>query len=222
MSKKNKNNVTLYIVLALVAVLVIVIFVLVRCNGNSEPLPSDISSVNPGTNTEQADSTNVPIRPDDLVDKNANAKLPDTFVPKENRQIAPDFTLPDLNGKNISLSDFQGQFLLLDFTTTWCGWCERQKPSLLELMEQNPDDFSVLAIDCRESKADVEAHYPNGPEYPLVLDETGQITSSYGVSGFPFYLLLSPTGEVIYYQSGYKEDMTSRVNAVLNEVRKNG
>ncbi|MDD4028908.1 MAG: TlpA disulfide reductase family protein [Caldisericia bacterium] len=219
--KKDNRNLTLVWVGLLIVLFVVVIFLIVKSTSRR-----DNTSLNSGgltsSETKPNDSVNPPTKPEDYVDSNVLAKLPQEFIPIGNRQEVPDFTLPDLDQKTITLSDFRGTFVLLDFTTTWCRWCETQKPSILELMEKNQDDFRVLAIDVQETEQEIRAHYPNGPEYPLVLDKDGKVTQMFGVKGFPFYLLVSPTGEVIYYQSGYVEDMTQRVNAVLEEVRKNG
>ncbi|MDE6393778.1 MAG: TlpA family protein disulfide reductase, partial [Duncaniella sp.] len=49
---------------------------------------------------------------------------------------APDFTLPDLNGKEVSLSDFRGKWVVLDFWGSWCGWCVKGFPALKEAYTQ--------------------------------------------------------------------------------------
>jgi peroxiredoxin len=214
--KKDNKSFTLVWVVLLILIFAVAIFLIVQFSNRSvatmPPTSPDTTVNSPGAQSTQ---------PDDFVDSRVAANLPDEFIPKENRQEVPDFTLPDLDQNSVSLSDFAGKFVLLDFTATWCRWCETQKPQILELMEQNQTDFTVLAIDVQETEQEVRAHYPNGPEYPLVLDKDGSVNQMFGVRGFPFYLLVSPTGEAVYYQSGYKEDMTQRVNAVLEEVRKN-
>lgn len=215
--KKDNKSFTLVWVVLLILLFAVAILLIVQFSNSS----SDTTSRTP-TDTTTNNPVNQPPQPDDFVDSKVAANLPDEFIPKENRQEVPGFTLPDLDQNSISLSDFAGKFVLLDFTATWCRWCETQKPQILELMEQNQNDFTVLAIDVQETEQEVRAHYPNGPEYPLVLDQDGKVNQMFGVRGFPFYLLVSPSGEAVYYQSGYKEDMTQRVNAVLEEVRKNG
>jgi peroxiredoxin len=216
MKKDNKSFTLLWVVL-LILLFAVAIFLIVQFSN---------SSIDTGSPTTPDTTTNSPVnqpsQPDRFVDSKVAANLPVEFIPKENRQEVPDFTLPDLDQNSVSLSDFKGKFVLLDFTATWCRWCETQKPQILELVDQNKTDFTVLAIDVQETEQEIRAHYPNGPEYPLVLDKDGQIKQMFGVRGIPFYLLVSPTGEAVYYQSGYKEDMTQRVNAVLEEVRKNG
>ncbi len=222
MNKKDNRSSVLYWLGLLLVVFIVVILLIVRATTSiNADTNTDTNATTVTTEVENYDPMQ-PKKPEDFVNSQALAKLPQEFIPKENRQVVPEFTLPDLEQNPVSLSDFKGKFLLIDFTTTWCRWCEVQKPSILELMEKYPDDFRVLAIDVQETEQDIRAHYPNGPEYPLVLDKDGGITQMFGVQGFPFYLLISPNGEVVYYQSGYMEDMTQRVTAVLEEVRKNG
>ncbi|MCK5847573.1 MAG: TlpA family protein disulfide reductase [Caldisericia bacterium] len=217
--KKKNNNIFLSIILVICIVAVIIVGYIFFIKPKA--LSSNISTYTP-TEKEaqetQPKKPTEPIGPTDLKE-NTGAKLPNEFIPKENRQIAPDFTLPDLDNNIVSLSDFRGNFVLLDFTTTWCTWCETQKPAILELMDMNKEDFVVLAIDVRESTQEIKNHYPNGPEYELLLDQSGDVASMYGLSGYPYYLLISPIGEVIYYQSGFKQNMRENVNAVLKEVR---
>lgn len=219
--KENRSSALLWIVLLLV-VFIVAVFLVVRSTRNNTADNNSNKDVTSVTTDVEKDNSAQPSKPEDFVNSQALAKLPQEFIPKGNRQVVPEFTLPDLDQNPVSLSDFEGKFVLIDFTTTWCRWCEVQKPSILELMEKHPDDFRVLAIDVQETEQEIRAHYPNGPEYPLVLDKDGSITQMFGVQGFPFYLLVSPSGEMVYYQSGYLEDMTQRVTAVIEEVRKNG
>lgn len=219
--KDNRNGALLWLGLLLV-VLIVVIVLVAHTTRNSDADINSKTDVTTVTTEVENDDPAQPKKPEDFVNSQSLAKLPQEFIPKGNRQVVPEFTLPDLDQNPISFSDFRGKFVLLDFTTTWCGWCEAQKPSILELMKKHPDDFRVLAIDVQETEQDIRSHYPNGPEYPLVLDKDGSITQMFGVQGFPFYVLVSPKGELVYYQSGYLEDMTQRVTAVLEEVRKNG
>ena len=132
--KKKKNNIFLIVVLVISIVAVIVIGYIAFVN--PKPISKGISKSNPTEKESQEPHQTEPIEPTDLKE-NTSTKLPNEFIPKENRQLAPEFSLPDLNNNTVNLSDFKGKFVLLDFTTTWCKWCETQKPSILELIDIN-------------------------------------------------------------------------------------
>ncbi|MDE6741492.1 MAG: TlpA family protein disulfide reductase, partial [Muribaculaceae bacterium] len=67
---------------------------------------------------------------------------------------APGFTLPDLAGKKVSLSDFRGKWVVLDFWGSWCGWCIKGFPALKEAYRKYGDKLVVIGIDCNESETD--------------------------------------------------------------------
>src|SRR5574344_1669571 len=64
--------------------------------------------------------------------------------------IAPPFTLPDINGKNLSLSDFKGKYIVLDFWGTWCGSCIKGFPKLKEYYSKYKDKIEFIGIYCRD------------------------------------------------------------------------
>jgi thiol-disulfide isomerase/thioredoxin len=134
--------------------------------------------------------------------------LPLGLIPKDQRQFAPEFDLPKLDGTgNLSLSSLKGKIVLIDFTTTWCIWCTRQEPQVEDLYKKyEPKGFTVIAIDCREPKETVLGKYPGGKSmYPVILDEDGNVSGNlFGVQGYPFYSLIDQEGKVAYFQSGFK------------------
>lgn len=58
--------------------------------------------------------------------------------------MAPDFTLLDLNGEEVSLSDYRGQYALINFWGTWCKYCDAEMADLDRLDEENDDLLSQL------------------------------------------------------------------------------
>jgi cytochrome oxidase Cu insertion factor (SCO1/SenC/PrrC family) len=66
--------------------------------------------------------------------------------------LAPNFTLKDLSGKNISLKDYRGKIVLLNFTTTWCPYCKKDIPNLKKLYtSMKGKDFALISIYVAES-----------------------------------------------------------------------
>lgn len=154
------------------------------------------------------------------VENQVKAEIPPGLYPKEERQSAPEFDLPKLDGSgNLTLTSLKGKMILIDFTTTWCIWCTRQEPQVEDLYETYKEKgFTVIAIDCREPKDTVLGKYPGGKSmYPVLLDEDGNVSGNlYGVQGYPFYLLIDKEGKVAYVQSGFKEDMFNSVSKILD------
>ena len=59
---------------------------------------------------------------------------------------APDFTLSDMHGNEVSLSDFKGNIVIINFWATWCGPCRFEIPDLIDLQEKYNGDLVVLSL----------------------------------------------------------------------------
>lgn len=98
---------------------------------------------------------------------------------------SPNFTLKNLDGKEVSLSDYRGKIVLINFWATWCPWCDKEMPDLQKLDEEN-DDLVVLAVDVMEKEEEVKEYIEkNKYSFEVVLDEDGEIAKTYLVSGLP-------------------------------------
>lgn len=111
---------------------------------------------------------------------------------------APNFTLKNLEGKEVSLSDFRGKWVVIDFWGSWCGWCIKGFPALKKAYEQYKPELEVLGVDCNDPedkwRKAVEKH-----QLPWVnVYNPGQntILSDYGVTGFPTKAIISPEGKI--------------------------
>ena len=104
-------------------------------------------------------------------------------------QPAPNFTLTDLSGKQVSLSDFKGRPVLINFFATWCTPCRQEMPDLQALYDAQKDKgLVVLAVNLtnQDSAKDV-AQYVKDLKltFPTVLDTSGSVASSYRVGPIP-------------------------------------
>jgi cytochrome c biogenesis protein CcmG/thiol:disulfide interchange protein DsbE len=113
--------------------------------------------------------------------------------------MAPDFALPDLEGRTVRLSDFRGKAVLIDFWATWCPPCLFQAPELNAFWKKHRDDGDVVVLGV---SVDAEGASTVGPwvaeqglEYTIVLGDEG-LARRFGAQGFPTLALVSPDGHL--------------------------
>lgn len=117
---------------------------------------------------------------------------------KNAAETAPDFTLLDLSGKNVALSDFKGKPVILFIWTTWCPFC-RVELSILQGKYKDIKGAGVelLAIDTGETKEKVEKFLSNkNVEFPILLDSSSKVAESYKVIGVPTIALIDSQGKI--------------------------
>ncbi len=115
------------------------------------------------------------------------------------RLPAPDFTLPSLDGRRVSLADFRGKVVLLNFWATWCQPCREEMPSLQALWESYRDrSFAILAVaadrgSLRPVKKFADRH---GLDFPVLLDADGRVRGRYEVYALPMSYLIGRDGRI--------------------------
>ena len=116
-------------------------------------------------------------------------------------------TLKDLNGQQVSLSDFRGKIVFINFWTTWCLACVIEMPSMEKLHQKFKDkDFVILAINLQESASKIKQFYK---EYKLtlttLLDTTGDVGTGFGIRSIPTTYILDKNGRIIGKALGPRE-----------------
>lgn len=164
---------------------ILILTILVGCNLNKEKIDSQAPKEEQIKKDEvSAEGTD----PNEDIEKNEQRE----------KFLAPDFILKNLAGEEVSLSDFQGKYVLLNFWATWCVYCDMEMPSLNKLYKEN-DDLVVLAVDVMEDKKTVEKYIEKGKyEFPVVLDEEGEVSREYYVGAFPTSYFVDKEGYLIY------------------------
>lgn len=115
--------------------------------------------------------------------------------------IAPDFTLETLEGEKLSLSDFKGQKVLLNFWATWCPPCRAEMPHMQSFYEKNKDEnITVVAVnltsgDNRDKLAPFINEY--GLTFPILLDESGDIGKQYQAFTIPTSYFIDEQGNIV-------------------------
>lgn len=120
-------------------------------------------------------------------------------------EVSYDFTLQDLEGKPISLSDYKGKVVFIDFWATWCPPCRLSIPYVEKLYEQYKDneDFVVLGINLEESKEDITKFMKKQKmNYPILLSDK-KVISNYKITSIPRFFLIDRNGEIYNKYVGF-------------------
>ena len=112
---------------------------------------------------------------------------------------APDFSLADLDGNSVRLSDLKGQPLLVHFWATWCPQCIHELPLLDNFSRRHPE-IKVIAVNEDEGDADVIAQFfgDTRPGYVVLLDPEGRVADRYKNYKVPETYLLDSNGRFLH------------------------
>ncbi|ALC81164.1 MULTISPECIES: redoxin family protein [Bacillus] len=118
---------------------------------------------------------------------------------------APDFTLQTLDGKAVSLSDYKGKKVFLNFWATWCKPCIEEMPDLETLQNKSEEEVAVLAVNFTSSEKN-SAAVRNFAEkhnitFPVLLDEKG-INARYEIISYPTTFLINEEGIITEIKLG--------------------
>lgn len=113
---------------------------------------------------------------------------------------APDFTLPDLDGRTVSLSDYRGNVVVVNVWATWCPPCVDEMPSLEKLYREfKAESFAILAVSI--DSAGVAAVAPfmkkHGLTFPALIDTQATIRTSYRTTGVPETFIVNKKGILV-------------------------
>ena len=113
-------------------------------------------------------------------------------------EFAPDFTLLDLYGNPVSLSDFRGKTVVINFWATWCPPCRKEFPQLVQLSVRNADrGLVVLGVDLQEHPDIVRGFVDGfGASFPIVIDTTGDVAARYRLLGLPATFVVDREGVI--------------------------
>lgn len=117
---------------------------------------------------------------------------------------AYDFSLRDLDGNDVALSDFAGQPVIINFWATWCAPCRLEMPELQKAYEAYQEqDLVILAVNAQEEEQHVGDFFAElGLTFRPLLDSDGQVGRAYGALGLPSTYFIDGSGEVTAVHRG--------------------
>ena len=114
--------------------------------------------------------------------------------------LAPDFTLNDINGKPLTLSSLRGKWLILDFWGSWCSWCIKGMPKMKEYYAKYAGKLEILGVDCNDTvekwKNAVAKHEIPWLHVYWDKEKGDNPVELYAVRGFPTKVVIDPEGKV--------------------------
>lgn len=136
---------------------------------------------------------------------------------------APDFTLKSRDGKNLRLSDYRGQVVMINFWASWCGPCRQEMPLLEDMYKRYGKlGFTILGVnvDTDSTKAinylkDVQV------TFPIVYDTGNTVSKSFNVNAMPTTVIVDRNGNMRFlhqgYKPGYENEYKKQVKQLIKE-----
>lgn len=141
----------------------------------------------------------------------------ESLAKTEGGAAAPAFTLPAEDGREVSLSDFRGKYLLLDFWASWCSPCRASFPEVARISEKyKPKGVVVVGISLdRTEKPWRKALAEENATWLQLWDKDGNVGRDYAIRTIPHMILISPDGHIVGSYS--KADLDAELKKVVGE-----
>jgi peroxiredoxin len=144
-------------------------------------------------------------------------------------KLAPEFSLNDVNGKKVSLSDYKGKVIIINFWATFCGPCKEEMPSLNNLfLAYKGDGLVVLAISTDDSEKPVRSFIrEKAVAFTVLMDKDQDVYfDQYGVLGLPTSFLIDREGIIRDKIRGERvwdsPEMKEKIGMLLSKTKKEG
>ena len=136
---------------------------------------------------------------------------------------SPEIELPDLQGRQHSLTDYRGNVVLVQFWATYCTPCRTEMPTMNQLLEKmRCKPFAIVTVNMAESPAQLRQFLQEVPvDFPVLMDSDGSTLVRWIVFTGPANFILDKRGKIIYTLYGAiewdSEEMVSRLSALSEE-----
>ena len=131
---------------------------------------------------------------------------------------APAFTLQSVDGKTVSLAQFKGDVVMINFWASWCGPCRQEMPLLDDIYKQYKDmGFVLIGVNVEPDAHDANAWLAKTPvSYPILSDPKSAVSQLYQVQAMPTTVIIDRQGVVRYVHNGY---LPGDENQYMNSIR---
>ncbi len=111
-------------------------------------------------------------------------------------RLAPDFTLTDLDGNRVTLSEYRGKVVFINFWASWCPACRAEMPEIEAVYQEYKDkDVVIVGVDIMETEDKVRQFVEQGGySWTFVIDTTGEVSNNYGITAIPTSFFIDREG----------------------------
>ncbi|MGD8784554.1 MAG: TlpA disulfide reductase family protein [Thioalkalispiraceae bacterium] len=136
---------------------------------------------------------------------------------------APDFTLKSRSGKNLRLSDFRGQVVMLNFWASWCGPCRTEMPILENFYKRYSKlGFVILGVNTESDTSKANAYLRDiKVSFPILYDTSSKVSKLYNIKAMPTTVMIDRNGKMRFlhqgYKAGYEKDYKKQIKKLIRE-----
>jgi peroxiredoxin len=136
--------------------------------------------------------------------------------------VAPEFTLKSNSGKNLKLSEYRGQVVMINFWASWCAPCRQEMPLLNRIYQQyHKTGFVLFGVNIDDNPETARALAQQlGVSFPVLFDADKQVSKRYDVDAMPSTLLIDRNGKVRYIHRGYRPGYEAKYESQVRELLK--
>jgi len=149
-------------------------------------------------------------------------EAPETTAAPESANLAPDFTMYDIDGNTYKLSDFRGKPVILNFWASWCGPCKAEMPDLEKAYQAHGEEVQFLIVNLTDSSSETvetASGYiaEQGYTFPVYYDIAMEGALAYSIYAIPMTYFIDASGEVRAIQEGMisEEVLESNIAALI-------
>jgi len=135
---------------------------------------------------------------------------------------APQFTLGARSGQNVSLAQYKGQVVMLNFWASWCGPCRQEMPLLESIYKKyNRLGFTLIGVNVEPDSNAANDWLKQTPvSFPILYDKESRVSKMYDVAGMPSTVIIDRAGKVRVLHRGYKPgDENEYLDSIRTLVR---